>query len=738
MPAEIRRKRLLPKLWAAVKDAMSKSAASMKAFIPEQLRTFSTNIKTAFRDFSASLMQALARGLVVTAANLGTKLLTPRLSTYILDPATALVETQALPALSAAIAGVDVMGDPTSVVDDDDMDAVEDPVAADLLAAGSIAASGLATAVAQCMANMKEPLRHLISHEAEPLASAIVWGVLKLLPFPSQSHLADAIRSYSPEVELEDLWRVVVEAISDAVGTCLAPAVSAGAMVQGLLAEVQGQEDLQLCDGLTDVLHVEVIRVPDSPSYGANLTFGELKVKYGSTTYDLRLDTLEPPWQNNAPNLSRIPAGEYAATYRRSGNTVVCGKDKVMLPAVPDRYAISIGCGDFGVLAESQGSILLGQGKIERPLARVLNGQTALESFLALLDSHEGSILVAVRDAPEVVATDRQSVPEQMARLAVGAYVPQNAAADMGVHAAEGWGFDFAICQNQAAVSLGLQSQGSCAVVATAGSRCAVSFPGHNLQDLEYGLQSFIGMGDLDGDVQKPTLSGCCSASAGPSDANFSDMAAHIRLLGETQMDCSNHFRYWLQNGDDCGDPVTALPPTLHHGPVQSVRLLRNNSEITTEHGLCRASDAGSNWEQGLTSESCRRLHAPETYLSSVVDDDCMDGLALHVTGLLVNDLHGTTFAYPGDRVGLTWMSCKVSTVLVSLEAGAAGDVVKSWLVDARAKRFVMVWEDRPLRQHRFKIQARDRGSISSTSRWFQTPPARCQSFSASDEDALA
>ena len=97
MPAEIRRKRLLHKLWEAVKEVMSKSAASMKAFIPEQLNTFSANIKTAFRDFSASLTQTLARGLVVTAANLGTKLLTPRLATYILDPATALVETQAEP-----------------------------------------------------------------------------------------------------------------------------------------------------------------------------------------------------------------------------------------------------------------------------------------------------------------------------------------------------------------------------------------------------------------------------------------------------------------------------------------------------------------------------------------------------------------------------------------------------------------------------------------------------------------
>ena len=121
-----------------------------------------------------------------------------------------------------------------------------------------------------------------------------------------------------------------------------------------------------------------------------------------------------------------------------------------MLPAVPDRYAISIGCGEFGVLAESQGSILLGQGKIELPLPRVLHGQASLESLLALLDSHQGSIVVSVHDAPEVVAPDRQSVPEQMARLAVGAYVPQNAVADMGVHAAEGWGFDFAICQNEA------------------------------------------------------------------------------------------------------------------------------------------------------------------------------------------------------------------------------------------------------------------------------------------------
>ena len=95
MPAEIRKKRLVHKLWEAVKDAMSKSAASMKAFIPEQLKTFSANIKMAFRDFSDSLMQTLARGLVVTAANLGTKLLTPLLSAYILDPATALVETQA-------------------------------------------------------------------------------------------------------------------------------------------------------------------------------------------------------------------------------------------------------------------------------------------------------------------------------------------------------------------------------------------------------------------------------------------------------------------------------------------------------------------------------------------------------------------------------------------------------------------------------------------------------------------
>ena len=139
----------------------------------------------------------------------------------------------------------------------------------------------------------------------------MVWGVLKLLPFPSQSHLGDAIQSYSPEVELEDLWRVVVEAISDAVSTCLTPAVSAGTMVQGLLAEVQREEDLRLCDGLTDVLHVEIRRAPDSPWLGANLTFGELTVKHGSTLYDLRLDTLEPPWQNNEPNRSRIEIGDW-------------------------------------------------------------------------------------------------------------------------------------------------------------------------------------------------------------------------------------------------------------------------------------------------------------------------------------------------------------------------------------------------------------------------------------------
>ena len=158
----------------------------------------------------------------------------------------------------------------------------------------------------------QDPLRQLVSHEAEPLSSAIVWGVLKLLPFPSQSHLDDAIQSYSPEVELEDLWRVVVEAISDAVSTCLTPAVSAGAMVEGLLTEVQREEDLQLCDGLTDVLHVEIRRAPDVlPSFGSVLTFGELTVKYGSTIYDLRLDTLEPPWQNNAPNRSRIGIGNW-------------------------------------------------------------------------------------------------------------------------------------------------------------------------------------------------------------------------------------------------------------------------------------------------------------------------------------------------------------------------------------------------------------------------------------------
>lgn len=140
------------------------------------------------------------------------------------------------------------------------------------------------------------------------------------------------------------------------------------------------------------MIALELLRVGQS-SRG---TFGVLR--HGDVPFAL---TLEPPWKNNAPGESCIPAGRYECVRVRSpkfGNTFE-------VTGVPGRTHVLFHKGN--TIEDTEGCILIGEefsGTFDRP--RIASSERGFLELLSLLDDElifELQITDAPPHAPTVV-----------------------------------------------------------------------------------------------------------------------------------------------------------------------------------------------------------------------------------------------------------------------------------------------------------------------------------------------
>lgn len=109
--------------------------------------------------------------------------------------------------------------------------------------------------------------------------------------------------------------------------------------------------------------------------------------------------TLEHPWRENKPNVSRIPPGKYKATIYASPNRK--GALVILLWNVPGRKDIEIHIGN--VPADTLGCILAGESfdwvyPKSKPKERgILSSKAAMAELLAYLKG-EPEIIVEIKD----------------------------------------------------------------------------------------------------------------------------------------------------------------------------------------------------------------------------------------------------------------------------------------------------------------------------------------------------
>lgn len=159
-------------------------------------------------------------------------------------------------------------------------------------------------------------------------------------------------------------------------------------------------------DGLTDV-SILIRRAPET----ANSTPGT----YSTTGVSASGHTLEPPWRDNKPFESRVPAGTYKATRHDSPNH----GSVLKLHGVPDRTDILMHSGNYP--RETKGCILPGATAstdkvLESKLA--LTGLLVAIDFLARIDAAKGestNIWVTIQDPPlEQQCLDEGCATEQL------------------------------------------------------------------------------------------------------------------------------------------------------------------------------------------------------------------------------------------------------------------------------------------------------------------------------------
>jgi hypothetical protein len=94
--------------------------------------------------------------------------------------------------------------------------------------------------------------------------------------------------------------------------------------------------------------------------------------------------TLEPPWMDNAINISCIPTGLYTCTFREKTEH---HENIYVVLDVPDRTDIEMHIGNFP--KDTKGCILIGMNRDFFPVHMVTNSEMALLKFNELMEKKD-------------------------------------------------------------------------------------------------------------------------------------------------------------------------------------------------------------------------------------------------------------------------------------------------------------------------------------------------------------
>lgn len=136
---------------------------------------------------------------------------------------------------------------------------------------------------------------------------------------------------------------------------------------------------------------------------GPSGTWGRLWVEGPDVADSLCLHTLEPPWRDNQPRVSCIPAGQYPLVlgrYQRGGYPTY------EVEGVPGRDAIKLHAANWA--RELEGCIAPGTDRgILRGVPSVLRSRLALQRLMAALEGVDSATIYITWRTPDIAPSDR-------------------------------------------------------------------------------------------------------------------------------------------------------------------------------------------------------------------------------------------------------------------------------------------------------------------------------------------
>jgi len=136
---------------------------------------------------------------------------------------------------------------------------------------------------------------------------------------------------------------------------------------------------------------------------GEDGTWGRLWIEGPDVTDSLCLHTVEPPWKDNLPGLSCVPAGGYPLVlgmFHRGGYPTY------EVDGVPGRDGIKFHAANWA--RELQGCIAPGTGRgILRGRPAVLRSRLALQRMLDALEGLDSTTIYITWRTPDIATSDR-------------------------------------------------------------------------------------------------------------------------------------------------------------------------------------------------------------------------------------------------------------------------------------------------------------------------------------------
>lgn len=656
LPKQIKKRRLLVKVWDSAKAEMERAVAKLLAVAQGTI----TQMQSAkpLRDFRNSLsaagQEAALKFMAFVSSKAVATILSPDLILYPLERTLdAKVVSDALQAVSTRMeehASVDVQ--PSVAQSGVQLGALEllerrkSVIQAVLLNISDPKA--LAHQFRACVDNRKDNMQEEVAEILLQITSAFAFR-----QFEQELAVKQEIQKAASKAQALDVPRALMSmlvVINESLGHCVDRVMSTELVQYSLQTAAAARLLVEEAVVVEPLLHFSFRR--EEVSGNGAYTTGSLEVWNKSANERL----MSVKFLEVGP-ASRIPAGDYVASLQPWERE--CGT-ALFLEQVPDRLDARVTCGDVADAASSA-TILLAEHFTESTITkstRTSNSHHTLADLVQLAKRHVGQLLVSIQDEVSDGPTWEQKVEEKFVRLAVGANAPIGAAPSEKTHAAQGWAFYLDVC-----------GQKHCAYVSINGNLCAIAFGGSaavtnwaagrgSFSDMEaellgsgrsgQRLSSFQAEDSRVYQVHSRVLEAYEDIKQSPNWRQWLEMfdtrCGEVHMIGHgfggaiamlhrldrdfkqvfvrtfgaprlfgaiSEATCERSWRFWLQDSN-CADPIPAMPSSLVHDWSMSspLSLDKSNEQIVS------TPECGQHPEILMqTSTKCRSLHLAENYL---------------------------------------------------------------------------------------------------------------------------